>query len=439
VLGGSVGIEPARPAAPVSLPMPMGEPVSGPRKWLRSATSIFSSRSGHSVMAPLPPPPPKAEGRDGRETQGRDARDRSPQRAKKFDAPVPLSEFAKRGKSSNSHSGHGRRDALSAGERTRILRMLRDEGGRLADEDSQVYIGAAPGAGDYDFDFDDAPPVGPPAAQAPPLVRADIPAKPAVVVGLAAAQAARTAGKRTSERVAAAPRVTAQQAAPPPPPSQPPPIPYAAQLPPPPGPRSRQIQAVPAGPSTIAGVSPNVLAGANAAAARKPLPAPFSDEPTRQVDDELLAALRNAPPAKPSPPVGRTTKPSLPKPSTIRAAAPDEPTRMAAIDSLDSINSLPIDEAHAIDGGSSGYLDDEMTRPAEDLGARFLAAAPNTDPGFGSFEDHRDPEEATRLASLDGIAAMERARNHGPTHEDRTRAVNIRNDPSISDIDWDLD
>jgi hypothetical protein len=34
---------------------------------------------------------------------------------------------------------------------------------------------------------------------------------------------------------------------------------------------------------------------------------------------------------------------------------------------------------------------------------------------------------------------MERARNHGPSNDERTRAVNIRNDPSISDIDWDLD
>jgi hypothetical protein len=55
------------------------------------------------------------------------------------------------------------------------------------------------------------------------------------------------------------------------------------------------------------------------------------------------------------------------------------------------------------------------------------------------FEDQHDSEDATRLASLDGIAAMERARNHGPSNDERTRAVNIRNDPSISDIDWDLD
>src|ERR1700759_5825720 len=48
VLGGIIGIEPARPqpsmpGAAVSLPMPMGEPVAGPRKWLRSAASIFST------------------------------------------------------------------------------------------------------------------------------------------------------------------------------------------------------------------------------------------------------------------------------------------------------------------------------------------------------------------------------------------------------------
>ncbi|HMG53008.1 MAG TPA: NAD(P)-binding domain-containing protein, partial [Kofleriaceae bacterium] len=219
VLGGSVGVEPRRSAQqPAALPMPMGEPVSGPRKWLRSATSIFSSRG--SVMMPMPQPPAKPEPRELREA--REAR--SPQRSnKKFDAPVPLSEFAKRGKSNNhSHSGFGRRDALSAGERTRILRMLRDEGGRIADEESQVFIGSAPGAArDYDFDFDDDSP-----APAPVVVRPDVPAKPAVVVGLAQAQAARANQKRVSEKVAA-PRVTSQQAAPPPPPPAP------ASLPPP--------------------------------------------------------------------------------------------------------------------------------------------------------------------------------------------------------------
>ena len=86
--------------------------------------------------------------------------------------------------------------------------------------------------------------------------------------------------------------------------------------------------------------------------------------------------------------------------------------------------------------GLSNSLDD-MTRPSGDFPPKYLSQS--TEPNFGSFEDHQDPDEATRLSSLDGIAAMERARNHGPSNDERTRAVNIRNDPSISDIDWDLD
>jgi thioredoxin reductase (NADPH) len=455
VLGGSVGIEPPRsavaPAPSASLPMPMGEPVSGPRKWLRSATSIFSSR-GNSVMAPLPQPP-KPDGREPRDA-------RAAPKVKKFDAPVPLSEFAKRGKSNNhSHSGFGRRDSLSAGERTRILRMLRDEGGRLADEDSQVFIGTAPGAPaghDYDFDFDDDSPL---AVPVPPIVRPDVPARPAVVVGLAQAQAARANQKRMSERMSAPPRPTAQGAAPPPPPQLPPP-------PPPLGPRSRQI---PAAAPSMTSTAPSMTPHTVPTQLRRPPPAPFADEPTRQVDDELLNALRNAPTAKPAPkpplprpsglhPVPRPSalqpapgrpsalqpapgRPSalhpLPRPSAIQSAAPDEPTRMAHIDALDDGHGHDSDLAldHEIDRGI-----DEMTRPSDDFPPRFLPTAPTTEPGMmASFEDHRDPDEATRLSSIEGIAAMERARHHGPSHDERTRAVNIRNDPSISDIDWDLD
>jgi hypothetical protein len=81
-----------------------------------------------------------------------------------------------------------------------------------------------------------------------------------------------------------------------------------------------------------------------------------------------------------------------------------------------------------------------MTRPSDDFPPRYLSAAPTTEPGMmGSFEDHHDPDEATRLSSIEGIAAMERARHPGPSHDERTRAVNIRSDPSISDVDWDLD
>jgi hypothetical protein len=45
----------------------------------------------------------------------------------KLERPMPLSEFAQQAR---RHSGQGRRDKLDPRERTRVLRMLRDEGGR---------------------------------------------------------------------------------------------------------------------------------------------------------------------------------------------------------------------------------------------------------------------------------------------------------------------
>jgi len=382
ILGGSTGIAPSMPAAAaaVGLPMPMGgDQVSGPRKWLRSATSIFSNRAHTNpgvqqpVGAKAPPPPPSGRGR-------------------KFDAPVPLSEFAKRGRSQSEntgtgtgvssnahlHTGHGRRDQLSAGERTRILRMLRDEGGRLADEDSQVYIGAAPGKSgrDYDFDFEDDSPVNP-----PPPMRPDVPAKPAVVVGLAAAQAGKNA---RSKRSTAAPPGTGVAARPQAQPSRPP--------------------------------------------ARRPVPAPFGDEATRQVDEELLTALRAHDAQNPMPEGPRQKAPTFLPGNPPRKAVPppksaqfnDEPTRMASIDprAFDEPFNEPFND---------GELGTEI-----DPSARFLAQAPKTDPDY-----HGD--EATRMSNIDSIAAMERKRRAPPPAEDSTRAVNIRGDKSISDIDWDLD
>ena len=357
VLGGSTGI------APAAASMPVSDAVSGPRKWLRSATSIFSNRNGTDPGEMLNRPDPRAQ----------------QQRSKKFDAPVPLSEFAKRGKSNvHSHTGHGRRDALSAGERTRILRMLRDEGGRLADEDSQVYIGAAPGRGGYDIDFDDSPAPAPAPA---PMMRPDVPAKPAVVVGLERAQASKQRNKRPS-------------AAPPAPPA--PPAPQARPPLAPPVPRARNESRPPP---------------------RRPVPAPFSEEATRQVDDDLLSALRgrDQPPHASQPrqkaPTFLPVKSVPPQPSKVQF---DEPTRMSKVDPR------AFDETAA--------LFDEN---------KFLA--PTTDPDPGRIENHEN-EEATRMASLDGMAAMERARQlPQPAADERTRAVNIRNDKSMSDIDWDLD
>ncbi|MFN0247568.1 MAG: NAD(P)-binding domain-containing protein [Kofleriaceae bacterium] len=384
ILGGSTGVQPSHPAprpdVAVSLPMPMGEQqVSGPRKWLRSATSIFSSKqhsqpninvnTGGSNTMPraqtpgMPPPPP---------------------RGKKLPAPVPLSEFAMRNKSSMTsggehtgiHRGDGRRDQLSAGERTRILRMLRDEGGRMADEDSQVFIGTAPSPSqNFDFDFEDDSPANPP----PPMVRPDVPAKPAVVVGLAQAQAGKAArGKRST----AAP---------------PPPVPNS-NPPRAPAPNTRQPP-------------------------RRPVPQPFGDEPTRQVDSEVISALRNEQQQQ----QGRQKAPTyLP----AKAVPPpfEDPTRMANVD------------AHLFDDSEFNDDDPSHATTLDPQFEKFLKAAPKTELGSGIPSGGFEENEATRMANVDGIAAMERARkaNQFPPDES-TRAVNIRTDRPMSDVDWDLD
>jgi thioredoxin reductase (NADPH) len=240
------------------------ENLSGPKKWLRSATSIFSNRRGDSVIGnlsdfpemdrisprpptaptiPPPPPPPSQPLMVARPPEPR-REPKRPENGRHLDGPVPLSEFARRGQ----RTGNGRRDQLSAGERTRILRMLRDEGGRMADEDSQVYIGSAPGRGGHDADLDDAP-------APPPSARGDIPARPAVVVGLAQAQAS-------------APKRRRQEAGPPPPP------PPASRAAPPPLPQRR-------GPELPR----------PAVAAPPPVPA-FGEQRTRQIDPRLISAVR---------------------------------------------------------------------------------------------------------------------------------------------------
>ena len=71
---------------------------------------------------------------------------RDPLTSSKFPNPIPLSEFAKTNRNRKRHNGRGRRDELPPGERTRILRMLRDEGGRIADEESKLI--------DLNFEYD---------------------------------------------------------------------------------------------------------------------------------------------------------------------------------------------------------------------------------------------------------------------------------------------
>jgi len=148
---------------------PMPKIIESGRKWIASASSIFTSAE------------------------------------RKVDAPMSLSEFAKRGQQrqrSRAHHGRGRRDSLPPEERTRVLRMLRDDGARLADEESSVdlYSSAAqPPPSAPVFDDDSPPPMrlgsppptlgGPraPAAGSSPTARSSSP-KPALIVGLASAR-----------------------------------------------------------------------------------------------------------------------------------------------------------------------------------------------------------------------------------------------------------
>ena len=439
ILGGSTGIEPSRAAAAVSLPMPMGsEPqVRGPKKWLRSATSIFSTRT-HSQMTPLPKGPAAASATNAATGMGGGGR------GKKLDAPMPLSEFAKRQKRFD-HTGHGRRDQLTAGERTRILRMLRDEGGRLADEESQVHIGAAPPMPkDYDFDFDNegAAPAPPPA----PSLRADVPAKPALVVGLAQARNKRqTGGPVRNKPVSVAPPM--------PDPSRPlgdpmrPLEPMRSKAPSVAPPVRQPSPPPPSGRSKAPSIAPPPVPGGRSAPRRTaPPPNPFNEK-TRAMQDQqdLVQAARSAPGP------GRSNfgePPRAPAKSLF-----DEPTRLGDID------------AHLLEA-TKRDSEQAVTNPGSEYPPKFLDASTEIDQGFrgggGGFGNADD--EATRMANVDIINKQQKrppARRQPPppgvsssrksptpvvAQDDSTRAVDIRKDrkdpnrdPAMGDVDWDID
>ena len=395
-----------RALSAISLP----EPASGPKKWIKAATGLFGTG------------------------------------AKKIEQPMPLSEFAKR---QRTHAGMGRRDQLSAGERTRVLRMLRDEGGRLADEESKVSFvdlaalraGAAPEHDDGDAwpppsRRDPTPPPQPRlqrVAGAPPPTppsQEEMQAKQAVIVGLAKANATgpKTRSKRPSEEVELGPGVRmkpgkSQRSAP-----------LPSGSPPPEPPRSKRPTGSP-----------------------KPPPAPmFLDEATRQVD------------------------PSMPLPAeavggrALRRGAPerfgddfklDDPTRHADVDPrllANTVEDGTIDDVD-VDFLSATYQGDGADGTI-DLGPREQSAR------YPKLED----EDATRMGDMRDLLARERERagaasGAGATtrkkpdtrepprpapppkpsagarppgsvgHDDATRAIDVGRNQTLSDVDWDLD
>ncbi len=123
VAGGELGSEPApEPIAP-PIVAASDAPTSGPRKWLQSATSLFSPKHA-------PPPPVTSVS--------------VPTVMLKVNVPRSFGPAQPGSGMHHTHSGTGRRDQLDPQERARVLRMLRDDGDPDEAGESGVFIGVAP-------------------------------------------------------------------------------------------------------------------------------------------------------------------------------------------------------------------------------------------------------------------------------------------------------
>jgi hypothetical protein len=387
--------------------------MSKPRKWLRSATNIFAG-------------------------------------AGKLDKPMPLSEFAKR---SRKHSGRGRRDELPPGERTRILRMLRDEGGRLADEDSKIYVIEDNGA-DVELRragrpappppmeklaqmplHDDAIRPAPAHAQPPPMTLemsrmeedqlAALPQfgdnqtapKQAVIVGLARAAADQRRRRRSGA-----------------PPAQPPPefLDEPTQHVPDEQVRrqARRSQPPPAAPQPLFPVERHEEA-TNLATfdGMQFMQQMEDDEATRQIEIPADVPNDKQRPLFQAPPVlGRGAPPNRPAPGGRRPPPP--PSRLPLPAPMPT-------EPQSVIGGSVNLHDPpehlrtvDSVYASDQLSVRKLAAG---------------GEEATKQIDLDGLASLERAGSRADTdeklHEEPTRTISLDGERvrTLSDVDFDLD
>jgi hypothetical protein len=282
-------------------------------------------------------------------------------------------------------------------ERTRVLRMLRDEGGRIADEESQVYL--IESRSEVVFD---SPPPGfmQPAAPRQTHREGDPPPKQAVIVGLARAMAE---GPQQRKRR----------------PSAPPPSP-----PPTPGARAKRPSVVPplqAGRDTAREIPQSRARRPSAPPPRpkqptRPPPSHFQEAPTRQVDSAssmsaMLAGERDT-----------------------RDDFSDEATRAVNLDAGKMLDQM--DRMEATD-----FLSADVIVSEDATGAINIDTG-----GFLRVDHEEDLDESTRavdvsnLARLDQVSARELARR--PTSDEATRNVDLdslsRAD-SLSDVDWDLD
>jgi hypothetical protein len=329
--------------------------------------------------------------------------------------------------------------------------MLRDEGGRLADEESKVSFVDLAALRDAPSIHDDGDAWPPPSARRdptpPPQPRLqrvpgsppptppsqeEMQAKQAVIVGLAKANATgpKTRSKRPSEEVELGPGVRMK-----------------------PGKAQR-------GPAVPSGSPPPVSDGRSKRSTGAPRPPPmFLDEQTRQVD------------------------PSMPLPAEAvggrplrRGGAPerfgddfklDDPTRHADVDPMllaGTVEDGTLDEVD-VDFLSATYQGDGADGRI-DLGPREQSAR------YPKLEDV--DEDATRMGDMRELVARERERDRvggsgagatsrkkpetrdpprtpppraanparppGPVgHDDATRSIDVGRNQTLSDVDWDLD
>ena len=136
------------------------------------------------------------------------------------------------------------------------------------------------------------------------------------------------------------------------------------------------------------------------------MPSSFTDQqPTRAVHqpEDLLGKARSAP-----------------APAAARSSLFDEPTRLGDVD--------------------SHLLEQSRNTPAEEYPPKFLPATTEIAPMH--FDEPLD-EDATRMAHNPGAprgkAKLPPPGTRPKGTDERTRAVDVRNDGSINDIDWDID
>lgn len=336
--------------------MMFGQPLTGPKGWLKSAKTMFTQ-------------------------------------ALRLDQPMTLGEFANRAQTVGP-SKSGRRDGLSASERTRVLRMLRDEGGRLADEDTKMLR-----VGDV------APHLVPPPAQPEVTTQPGIPQAPGT--------GQRNALPKMSTVFAhSAPPV--QRSAQPQQPQQPPPpapAPYGtgtivARTPPQPAPHSTSTSVArpaPQPPQRSQQYSQqhpqqhpqqhsqqhpaqahNAYHPPNANVIRRggPGPGAFDEEPTRQVDgDAALDALLDGDPAQTSPLSTDAAATQAMRYHDPLSAGVEEPTRIGHLSS------------HFGSGGRS------QDYPPDDLQEPTRAVDPYA--SLRSGGDGRNPQDSAPTRTID--------------------------------------